>query len=129
MFSVARCSRTPTPSVHPTALLSSATPMARRKRRGTSNIGAPSTELLQPSASASRTGPTAGADSAVSVEAEDVMLHACPKPASATRRPGRGGPSQDHSCRSLRSEEHTSELQSHSDLVCRLLLEKKKKNI
>src|SRR5260221_1350412 len=27
-----------------------------------------------------------------------------------------------------RSEEHTSELQSHSDLVCRLLLEKKKTN-
>src|SRR5260221_9429188 len=26
----------------------------------------------------------------------------------------------------VRSEEHTSELQSHSDLVCRLLLEKKK---
>src|SRR5947207_6468112 len=32
---------------------------------------------------------------------------------------GRGGGN-------LRSEEHTSELQSHSDLVCRLLLEKKK---
>src|SRR5438034_6206698 len=28
--------------------------------------------------------------------------------------------------RHRRSEEHTSELQSHSDLVCRLLLEKKK---
>src|SRR5260221_10601649 len=28
-----------------------------------------------------------------------------------------------------RSEEHTSELQSHSDLVCRLLLEKKKSDI
>src|SRR5437588_5227263 len=28
-----------------------------------------------------------------------------------------------------RSEEHTSELQSHSDIVCRLLLEKKKKII
>src|SRR5438132_7475333 len=28
---------------------------------------------------------------------------------------------------SPRSEEHTSELQSHSDLVCRLLLEKKKR--
>src|SRR5437588_7743134 len=28
-----------------------------------------------------------------------------------------------------RSEEHTSELQSHSDLVCRLLLEKKNKKI
>src|SRR5437773_4025245 len=29
--------------------------------------------------------------------------------------------------RAQRSEEHTSELQSHHDLVCRLLLEKKKK--
>src|SRR5438132_8994677 len=29
----------------------------------------------------------------------------------------------------IRSEEHTSELQSHSDLVCRLLLEKKKTKI
>src|SRR5438034_5381386 len=29
--------------------------------------------------------------------------------------------------RARRSEEHTSELQSHSDIVCRLLLEKKKK--
>src|SRR3712207_7100031 len=31
--------------------------------------------------------------------------------------------------RTLRSEEHTSELQSRQYLVCRLLLEKKKKNI
>src|SRR5207237_9627599 len=30
--------------------------------------------------------------------------------------------------KSVRSEEHTSELQSHLNLVCRLLLEKKKKN-
>src|SRR2546430_5252078 len=30
--------------------------------------------------------------------------------------------------RALRSEEHTSELQSQSNLVCRLLLEKKKKS-
>src|SRR5260370_27342887 len=29
----------------------------------------------------------------------------------------------------FRSEEHTSELQSHLNLVCRLLLEKKKKHI
>src|SRR3954449_13273673 len=29
-------------------------------------------------------------------------------------------------CKTCRSEEHTSELQSHSHLVCRLLLEKKK---
>src|SRR5438034_1928859 len=42
--------------------------------------------------------------------------------------PLRGGRSPP-ACRrrSPRSEEHTSELQSHSDLVCRLLLEKKKK--
>src|SRR2546427_8662040 len=33
------------------------------------------------------------------------------------------------SARSIRSEEHTSELQSQSNLVCRLLLEKKKKKI
>src|ERR1022692_4300639 len=31
-------------------------------------------------------------------------------------------------CRAARSEEHTSELQSPCNLVCRLLLEKKKKN-
>src|SRR2546427_1018359 len=30
-------------------------------------------------------------------------------------------------CTKIRSEEHTSELQSQSNLVCRLLLEKKKK--
>src|SRR2546430_9730473 len=35
---------------------------------------------------------------------------------------------QDISDEELRSEEHTSELQSQSNLVCRLLLEKKKQN-
>src|SRR5438034_8134142 len=34
---------------------------------------------------------------------------------------------RDDGAVAARSEEHTSELQSHSDLVCRLLLEKKKK--
>src|SRR6266513_5028595 len=34
---------------------------------------------------------------------------------------------RDHFGRTARSEEHTSELQSRFDLVCRLLLEKKKK--
>src|SRR2546428_4914826 len=38
------------------------------------------------------------------------------------RKRGPGSGVQNH-----RSEEHTSELQSRSDLVCRLLLEKKKK--
>src|SRR5437588_5240194 len=41
--------------------------------------------------------------------------------------PSYGGDSSGFVNRSWRSEEHTSELQSHSDLVCRLLLEKKKK--
>src|SRR5215204_7569768 len=41
---------------------------------------------------------------------------------------GRGGRSSRPCNCCSRSEEHTSELQSHSDLVCRLLLEKKKKN-
>src|SRR5438034_2503012 len=36
------------------------------------------------------------------------------------------GKAREEHVRALRSEEHTSELQSHSDLVCRLLLEKKK---
>src|SRR5476649_2537483 len=43
------------------------------------------------------------------------------------RRPLRPQPEASRSrSRCPRSEEHTSELQSHSDLVCRLLLEKKK---
>ena len=40
---------------------------------------------------------------------------------SGAEAAGASGESSD-----VRSEEHTSELQSHSDLVCRLLLEKKK---
>src|SRR2546428_1876930 len=40
-------------------------------------------------------------------------------PVVPRRDGGEGGPAE-------RSEEHTSELQSRSDLVCRLLLEKKK---
>src|SRR5699024_12037414 len=35
-------------------------------------------------------------------------------------------PADREGCRHARSEEHTSELQSRFDLVCRLLLEKKK---
>src|SRR2546427_4644874 len=34
-----------------------------------------------------------------------------------------------HEAKAMRSEEHTSELQSQSNLVCRLLLEKKKKKL
>src|SRR5260221_6661711 len=41
-------------------------------------------------------------------------------------RVGRIAVHEDRQIDEARSEEHTSELQSHSDLVCRLLLEKKK---
>src|SRR5688572_31559553 len=47
-------------------------------------------------------------------------------------RRGLGSPAETRDCRAApygtgcRSEEHTSELQSQSNLVCRLLLEKKK---
>src|SRR5688572_31893858 len=58
-------------------------------------------------------------------EPRERFVHARPEP----RRLPRGGPlvlpSPDLS--QARSEEHTSELQSQSNLVCRLLLEKKKK--
>src|SRR3712207_6984944 len=39
------------------------------------------------------------------------------------------GGGEDHGLELVRSEEHTSELQSRQYLVCRLLLEKKKKHI
>src|SRR5438034_6425503 len=45
-------------------------------------------------------------------------------PARSSRAHPREPPVRRHA-RRWRSEEHTSELQSHSDLVCRLLLEKK----
>src|SRR5947199_6520767 len=62
--------------------------------------------------------------------------HACPPPLRLVRRPGRRWRRRAcaHPVRSpaalprrVRSEEHTSELQSLRHLVCRLLLEKKKK--
>src|SRR2546421_2311017 len=55
---------------------------------------------------------------------------ALPAPAAVRRSPGapafRSAAAAACSLRLRRSEEHTSELQSRSDLVCRLLLEKKK---
>src|SRR5207249_11353552 len=44
-------------------------------------------------------------------------------------RIARSRPRRQNGARSCRSEEHTSELQSRFDLVCRLLLEKKKKRV
>src|SRR2546430_5030680 len=52
---------------------------------------------------------------------------ACPPSSRTVRRPGRSiAPQRSGPPSPRRSEEHTSELQSQSNLVCRLLLEKKK---
>src|SRR5438034_4727075 len=58
-----------------------------------------------------------------------ASFHRSQIPANANNSPSLT--SKQYGCLALhvlchRSEEHTSELQSHSDLVCRLLLEKKK---
>src|SRR6266511_2457288 len=65
----------------------------------------------------------------VEVEADDPAAASWPLPASATAI-GVGSARLPHGRErraGARSEEHTSELQSRENLVCRLLLEKKKK--
>src|SRR2546428_9291564 len=70
-------------------------------------------------------------EDAAALETEaDVTCPHCGETMTITLDPG-GGRAQEYvedcqvCCRPRRSEEHTSELQSRSDLVCRLLLEKK----
>src|SRR5699024_12081905 len=50
------------------------------------------------------------------------------RPATTSRSVHSAARKSPPACRKARSEEHTSELQSRFDLVCRLLLEKKKKH-
>src|SRR5688572_33324169 len=54
----------------------------------------------------------------------EVVVHEIPVGRKAARC---GADVAKNGCREIRSEEHTSELQSQSNLVCRLLLEKKNK--
>src|SRR3712207_7712093 len=58
---------------------------------------------------------------------------ACPALGHRDRRPGNGRRRDGRRCAGItdevRSEEHTSELQSRQYLVCRLLLEKKNQNL
>src|SRR5688572_31391493 len=63
--------------------------------------------------------------------AEDFGRAVAVPAASSSARPSVGASasgSKRTAARRSRSEEHTSELQSQSNLVCRLLLEKKKQN-
>src|SRR2546429_1250027 len=55
-------------------------------------------------------------------------IHSSPESSARVRRAAASEP-EPGSVRPHRSEEHTSELQSRLHLVCRLLLEKKKKQI
>src|SRR2546430_4455727 len=74
--------------------------------------------LLDPVVCAAvRSGATIGARVPSPTRRAALTRRSPPAVAGIAARPARGG----------RSEEHTSELQSQSNLVCRLLLEKKKK--
>src|SRR5690606_41863081 len=80
----------------------------------------PYTTLFR-SCRSSRRPPARRCDGAASAELSAAL--------SCDGRGGRNhGQSDGHPHASCRSEEHTSELQSRENLVCRLLLEKKKKN-
>src|SRR3989454_3082705 len=76
-----------------------------RRRRGTSAAGALAPTQPRPRAAGARAARVGG---------------------ERVHRAGVATPRRRHA-RSVRSEEHTSELQSPCNLVCRLLLEKKKK--
>src|SRR2546427_7056471 len=70
-------------------------------------------------------GPERGAERRQrEVELLELLVHDDPQRLEQPREVGRPRP---RTARLARSEEHTSELQSQSNLVCRLLLEKKKK--
>src|SRR3712207_6994255 len=73
--------------------------------------------------SASCRRPSCGTSNSAS-EAAFGVRDSVPNPARLRPQGGRG---QQGEVRGERSEEHTSELQSRQYLVCRLLLEKKKK--
>src|SRR5256885_5497951 len=77
--------------------------------------------------SGSGTGATPGFGSPVEIDGHDTA------PGAVQRDTGRWpalavGPAATDGRINIRSEEHTSELQSPCNLVCRLLLEKKKKS-
>src|SRR5215204_5814631 len=123
-----------------------ATPKARTKMRQARSAfvaacGAPSRSFRRLSGTATITG-VAFFDQThgqIGVAPNGIELHpvvgfsgaTCHAPPAPPPPPPAGPPPPSGNCAAsypafCRSEEHTSELQSHSDLVCRLLLEKKK---
>src|SRR5947208_4636005 len=71
----------------------------------------------------------AGVDLGDAAQPDSLGSSGFPRPQISIGGFGLGGPSPRNLRNSIRSEEHTSELQSPDHLVCRLLLEKKKKNV
>src|SRR5437667_5077583 len=113
-----------TPPAVPLAVIPPDAPRLTRApvvmRRGANGEKAPSS-VAQGSAAAAASAPGA------THQAPNSAATAATPPFAMTCRAVRRGARRSATCvRRLRSKEHTSELQSHHDLVCRLLLEKKK---
>src|SRR5690606_41769885 len=100
----------PAPTASATLSLHDALPISIRRnwRTWASWTAAPSVCLTKTASSRAR-----------ATRAKTAMRFRCPAPPPSA--------SGTCCCRTRRSEEHTSELQSRENLVCRLLLEKKKK--
>src|SRR5688572_31830219 len=71
-------------------------------------------------------GPRATAPPAMTGSSARLVTPAAPAPAAVEHATAPAPPMPATTVSATRSEEHTSELQSQSNLVCRLLLEKKK---
>src|SRR3712207_7338207 len=95
-------------------------------------IRRPPRSTLFPYTTLFRSAERLSADEAGVADRREVIRCRCRCPvvrARAVAHRSRGRHPREHHHRNLaRSEEHTSELQSRQYLVCRLLLEKKKKN-
>src|SRR5258706_10021195 len=93
-------------------------------------IRRPPRSTLFPYTTLFRSRPTAPASRSsggiASCRARSTARSACVKSSAAPIASSKGRPSSLRSGQLRRSEEHTSELQSLTNLVCRLLLEKKK---
>src|SRR3712207_7230050 len=72
---------------------------------------------------------TGGGGPAAALRARGGAVGPCPAVGARPAHPPGGDPPRRRDRAAARSEEHTSELQSRQYLVCRLLLEKKNKNI
>src|SRR5256886_5898120 len=86
----------------------------------------PYTTLFRSISGSPLSGRIAGLLGGIARAARAVTLRSWRAQCTSTRRHLRGGYTAKSGLILIRSEEHTSELQSQSNLVCRLLLEKKK---